>query len=308
MRQLLAVAMATALLACGCDGNSRAPTRTERAPDTARLRAAFTASKQFAPMPKPQPGDWLAEHKEDGQTFSDYLASKPNKPDGRRRVIYIVPIGELTRSGYPSVAQMLDYVGRYYQLPVKALPAIAELRVARQRRINRGTGKPQLLTHEIMRLLRRRLPDDAYCLIAVTQTDLYPEPSWNFVFGMASLSERVGVFSFARYHPSFHGGESAGAVPERQVTLRALKVLVHEIGHMFGMQHCVHYSCVMNGSNSMAESDSQPAHLCPVCLRKLHHARRFDPRARYQTLSEFYNRVGLAEQAAWTKKRADALP
>jgi archaemetzincin len=31
--------------------------------------------------------------------------------------------------------------------------------------------------------------------------DLYPEPSWNFVFGQASLNERVGVYSFARYGP-----------------------------------------------------------------------------------------------------------
>lgn len=30
-------------------------------------------------------------------------------------------------------------------------------------------------------------------------SDIYPRPSWNYVFGLASLSEYVGVFSFARY-------------------------------------------------------------------------------------------------------------
>jgi archaemetzincin len=33
--------------------------------------------------------------------------------------------------------------------------------------------------------------------------DLYPDPAWNFVFGQASLRERVEVFSFARYDPAF---------------------------------------------------------------------------------------------------------
>jgi len=37
-------------------------------------------------------------------------------------------------------------------------------------------------------------------------TDLYPRDSWNFVFGLASLRERIGVFSFARYEESFYTG------------------------------------------------------------------------------------------------------
>ena len=47
------------------------------------------------------------------------------------------------------------------------------------------------------------------------------------------------------------------------------QVMTHEIGHMFGIKHCVYHNCAMNGSNHLAESDRRAASLCPICLRKL---------------------------------------
>ena len=85
--------------------------------------------------------------------------------------------------------------------------------------------------------------------------DLYPEPSWNFVFGQASLGERVGVYSFARYDPAFYG-EKRGEDYEKVLLWRSCKVLVHETAHMFGLRHCIYFKCVLNGSNHLKESDS----------------------------------------------------
>lgn len=39
---------------------------------------------------------------------------------------------------------------------------------------------------------------------------------------------------------------------------RACHVIVHEIGHMFGIWHCVFYECTMNGFNSAHEQDRYP--------------------------------------------------
>ena len=37
-------------------------------------------------------------------------------------------------------------------------------------------------------------------MIAVTDVDIY-SGKWNFLYGLAKLQLRVGVFSFARYDP-----------------------------------------------------------------------------------------------------------
>jgi archaemetzincin len=90
----------------------------------------------------------------------------------------------------------------------------------------------------------------------------------------------------------------------RMILLRSMKVMSHETGHMFGITHCLHYECNMNGSNSLYETDSQPIHLCPVDLRKLHHAVGFDIDRRYLALAEFYAAQGLVEQAEFVRLRA----
>ena len=59
------------------------------------------------------------------------------------------------------------------------------------------------------------------------------------------------------------------------------------------------YSCLMNGSNNLAESDARPLHLCPVDLRKLQHSLGFDVTARYQDLLTFVQNAGFADEARW---------
>jgi len=50
----------------------------------------------FIDKAKPAASDWLAQHQEPGQTFSQYLRSKPNLPNKTRNVLYIQP----DESGY----------------------------------------------------------------------------------------------------------------------------------------------------------------------------------------------------------------
>ncbi|KAA0254364.1 hypothetical protein FBQ97_18045 [Acidobacteria bacterium ACD] len=128
--------------------------------------------------------------------------------------------------------------------------------------------------------------------------DLYAGPSWNFVFGQASLTERVGVYSFARYAPE------SGSAPAHAPLLRACKVLAHEAGHLFGLWHCIYYACLMNGSNHLAELDRRPLHLCPVCLRKLQSSSRFDVTERYRRLRDLCCEAGFDDEAAWFEHHA----
>jgi len=169
-------------------------------------------------------------------------------------------------------------------------------------RINPYTRKRQILTGDVLAILRQNLPADTFCVLAITMEDLYPEPSWNYVFGQASLHQRVGVYSFARYDPAFYG-RKRGKDYEKILLRRSCRVLAHETAHMFGLQHCIYFKCVLNGSNHLKESDSRPLHLCPVCLRKLQYSIGFDVVTRYGNLLRFYQKLDLDNEAQWVASR-----
>ena len=270
------------------------------------MQRAFTARDDFEIKKEPKWADWLAQHEEPGQTFSQYLESKPNLPGaGGRKVLYVLPLGEFEKETSPDLSILQRYMELYYTpMDVKVLPVRQKKEVPAVTRKNDLTGKIQWNSIEMLKWLRTQVPRDAYGMIAVTMTDLYPGEGWNFVFGQASYKSRVGIFSFARYHPKLSFEEVEG--DENQIAMRrASKVLTHEMGHMFGIKHCIYYECNMNGANSLREADSTPMYLCPVCLRKLQRAVGFDPVARYEGLQKFYQKQGFAGEAKWTKQRVE---
>jgi archaemetzincin len=270
------------------------------------LRRALEPGDDFLPMNKPGPHDWLANHPEPGQSFDQYVKQGFVKPDKRRNKIYLLPIGEFAEGKSPSLTSLKQCASGYFGLDVKVLAAIDATGHGFTTRTNPYTEKRQILTHDILSLLKKKLPGDAFCILGITMEDLYPDPDWNFVFGMASLYERVGVFSFARYDPAFYGDKRGKDY--RQVLLRrSCKVLTHETGHMFGLKHCTFYQCGMAGSNHLEESDARPIHLCPVCLRKLQYNIGFDVVDRYRKLEKFYRRFDLDPEASWIRQRIEHI-
>ena len=136
----------------------------------------------------------------------------------------------------------------------------------------------QVLSLDVLVYLRQHMPKDAFCTLAFTMEDLYPEENWNFVFGQASLNTGVGVFSFARYDPAFYGHARKEGY-RLLLNMRCCKVLVHEIAHMFSLAHCTFFHCLMNGSNHLAESTPGPCTsarcLHSPVLHRLHVMERF---------------------------------
>lgn len=250
------------------------------------VRPLFEPDADFRPVPRPGPNDWLTWHNEPGQTLDEYRASEPNRPDATRHVIYLLPLGEFPEETTPNMTALRTHAAAFFQMEVRVLPGYYPHDLEFSPRKNPRSKQRQVLTTEILAFLGTRLPADAYCLLGVTMNDLYPKASWNYVFGQASLEERVGIFSFARYDPAFWDDER-GSNYRELILQRSCKVLTHETAHMFGLWHCIYFECVMNGSNHMAETDRQPQHLCPVCLRKLCHATGFDPVKRYRELAAF---------------------
>jgi archaemetzincin len=266
------------------------------------LQRALRPDDFFRPVPTPNANDWLTNHPEEGQTFDQFVRSRPNRPDDVRNVIYLQPLGRFEPEDSPPLSALVEFGESFFMMRVAMAPPldIAQARITT--RHNPYTGHIQLLTTDILEVLRRNLPPDAFAVLGVTMFDLYPHPAWNFVFGQASLRQRVGVYSFARYDPRFYG-EQLHENRRELLLRRSCKVLAHEAGHMFGIAHCVFFHCLMNGSNHLEESDARPMHECPVDLRKLHYSIGFDVVARYQRLLDFCRRVGFEDEARWLERR-----
>jgi len=58
----------------------------------------------------PGPDDWLRRHQEPGQSYEQYLASKPVRPQGDRYVIYLQPIGDFTPEEEKIVRQTAEFL------------------------------------------------------------------------------------------------------------------------------------------------------------------------------------------------------
>lgn len=270
------------------------------ADDVVRLNAAIERLRPLhRKLAAPGPLDWLARHPEPGQTFVEYLAGRPVTPTGPRRVIYIQPIGEFTATQRRIVTLTADYMGRFFSLDVRTNSAIPLERIpGSARRVHPSWGDEQILTtHVLERMLAPRLPQDAAAMIALTASDLWPGEGWNFVFGEASLSERVGVWSLYR-----NGDPDRDAAAFRLCLRRTIKTAVHETGHMFSMGHCTACECCMNGSNHREESDRQPLYLCPECMAKVCWATQADPVIRYRRLLVFCRDNGFEQEQAFFER------
>jgi archaemetzincin len=274
----------------------------------ALARAAVEDSDGFTLLSEPRPGEWRARFDEPHVTFEQYVESGPVRADDERRVLAFVPAGEFGPVESAVMEATTRFCGIWFELSTRQLPPLvtpgADDGLVRTMH-NAFTGSEETQIHTawfLRQQLPRRLPDDAVTLTAVTMTDLYPGEGWNYVFGEALLQGRVGVYSLRRHFPDFWG-EPDTQEARVQALRRSLKLVTHEVGHAFGLEHCVRYRCSMNGSNSLEESDGAPLHLCPDCLEKLRWNRGFDVLERYARLEEFFATHSLAEEAAWVRAR-----
>lgn len=120
---------------------------------------------------------------------------------------------------------------------------------------------------------------------------------------------RAAVRAFTA-HPSH---DQRPRSPTHLATLwfsRLAKTASHELGHCFGMDHCVYFACIMQGTAGLSEDARQPPYLCPVDLAKVVYATGADVKERYGKLlvvcekwAEMEGGQMWAAWAAWLKVR-----
>jgi archaemetzincin len=299
---------------CSSDATRSAENRRIEHSRAGPSRPRARAVDPFQPDPElfeskrpPRPGDWLDRFPERPQSFAQYAASSPPGRTAARNKIVLQPLGRFDGAARELFGKVREHAALFFGVPVALADAIPlPLNGRRQRREDGRRWTQHRTTVIESETLLPRLPADAITYLGVTLADLYPEPSWNFVFGEASLEERVGVYSFARFYPEFTGEKPSAESPSKLLR-RALHILSHETCHMFGLVHCTEFECLMNGSNSLDELDRQRAELCPICLRKLAHNLEFDVVRRYAALAAFYRRNRLTDLAEFSQRRFTKL-
>jgi archaemetzincin len=82
------------------------------------------------------------------------------------------------------------------------------------------------------------------------------------IFGLGAIDARPCVVSTFRL--------ARGRSGKDRVLERVTKVVNHELGHTFGLEHCPIVGCLMHeGSGSVAAIDREPGEFCDACSRRL---------------------------------------
>lgn len=308
MRQLLHLIVFCSLLLTSCGGeqtsNSAAtvPAAEKRRDVPVEIPSAMKSVQPFfRPMGKPGKYDWLATFKEPGETFVQYIEAEPNIPTSDRQTIYVLPLGDISSGQLRIIDLTTEFLAAFYDLPVKELARqeLPERLSDRDVRVNRYKKTRQIRTGYILdEVLLDQVPGDAAALIALTNDDLFPDATMNYVFGQASLDSRIGVWSLARLDDN---------ASREKFLRRTLKIAAHETGHMFSMRHCTKYECLMSGTNHLAETDRRPLDVCPECMAKICWLSDVSPADRYEKLAEFCTRAGLKVEASEFRRKAVAV-
>ncbi|MGO4773276.1 archaemetzincin [Flavobacterium sp. W22_SRS_FK3] len=247
---------------------------------------------------KPVEGEWLYSHKEKGQSFEQFLNSKHIVPTSESNIIYIRPIGSFNSLQNKQIELLREYLEIYFQLKTKTLETVSnDVIPESSRRIGYENNQQFLAGYILDNVLKKDKPLNRIALMGLTEVDLYPKPEWNFVFGLASYRDKVGVSSIYRLQD--------GKLTSDNFNLclsRILKISSHEIGHMFGLHHCITADCVMNGTNSMSETDKSSIRLCSVCQRKLNSGIKYDNKKRLTDLEQYFERNNLIPELQLIKK------
>ena len=103
--------------------------------------------------------------------------------------------------------------------------------------------------------------DDSTKKIGLFRVDLFI-PILTYIFGQAIYKGNTGIASLYRLK-----NEQYGMKPDEELLYhRFRKVIIHELGHTYGLIHCQVPNCVMRSSTYV---DQKRHHLCSNCREKL---------------------------------------
>lgn len=117
----------------------------------------------------------------------------------------------------------------------------------------------QYLSTELLHLLDDGVPEGDR-VVGVAAVDLFI-PVLTHVYGEALLDRSAAVISLHRLDPAFYGLPPDPA----RLASRARTEIIHELGHTWGLVHCIAPECVMRSSHAPEEIDLKGPRFCADC-------------------------------------------
>jgi len=124
-------------------------------------------------------------------------------------------------------------------------------------------ARRQYLASAILYSLKNYVPSDGKVLVLVVDIDLY-EDGFNYIFGQSSGD--VCIVSIYRFKPCT---KVISQCERKLINERAVKTIIHEIGHSLGLPHCRDEKCVMYFSNWLGDTDKKGKVFCKNCRKIL---------------------------------------
>lgn len=239
----------------------------------------------------------------------EFINSSPNMVDSIRKVVYLLPFGNMKPEVEKIIREEVEYLEVFLQLEVKVLDRIPYDSIKKmgsiQTRMVPGSdfsyyskmkgGTPNLneqiqASSFIDAVMKRNKPKDAVAVLGITEHDIY-NSNYNYLFGTSALKEGVGLVSTFRLID--YGQET-------KYNIR--KVLSKQILNMFSIPNVKDYKCVMNFHNSIDELYHGKFDLSPRALEKLKYAIGFDYSKRFDDLEKFWTKENNKTEAKYYKE------
>lgn len=127
------------------------------------------------------------------------------------------------------------------------------------------TSRNQFRSPQVIDWVERNFSSSGYDrILAICDSDAY-SGNLNFVMGEAQLGGAVA----AVYFKTFRSKLTISDIGNDLFLQRIHKESIHELGHLFGLEHCPKNTCVMYFSNSLSDTDFKNYHMCESCNRKI---------------------------------------